>query len=59
MTSYVSFPTTCQLISVLLTTSSETEAMDALRTLQEHDIGRLLVVEDGELVGLVSRTERR
>jgi len=33
--------------------------MDALRTLQEHDIGRLLVVEDGELVGLVSRTERR
>ncbi|PSQ47561.1 hypothetical protein BRD19_09115 [Halobacteriales archaeon SW_7_65_23] len=59
MTSYVSFHTTCQLISVLLTTSSETEAMDALRTLQEHDIGRLLVVEDGELVGLVSRTERR
>jgi len=41
----------------VVTTSPETEAMDALRTLQEHDIGRLPVVEDGELVGLVSRTD--
>ncbi|MDR9411151.1 MAG: CBS domain-containing protein [Haloquadratum sp.] len=38
-------------------THPETPAMDALETLQQHDIGRLPVVADGELVGLVSRSD--
>jgi Zn-dependent protease/CBS domain-containing protein len=38
-------------------THPETPAMDALETLQRHDIGRLPVVADGELVGLVSRSD--
>lgn len=33
------------------------EAMDALQRMQQGRIGRLLVVEDGELVGLISRTD--
>ena len=33
-------------------------AMDALTTMQEHNVGRLPVIDvDGELVGLVSRTD--
>ena len=33
-------------------------AMDALATMQEHNVGRLPVIDaDGELVGLVSRTD--
>jgi CBS domain-containing protein len=32
-------------------------AMDALEQMQEADIGRLLVMDDKELVGLISRTD--
>jgi len=36
----------------------DTNAMEALQRMQEHDVGRLLVVDDrGDLVGLVSRTD--
>jgi Zn-dependent protease/CBS domain-containing protein len=38
-------------------TQPDTPAMDALETLQRHDIGRLPVVADDELVGLVSRSD--
>jgi Zn-dependent protease/CBS domain-containing protein len=41
----------------LQVTHPETPAMDALETLQRHDIGRLPVVVDDELVGLVSRSD--
>jgi len=32
--------------------------MTAVDALAEHSAGRLLVTEDGELVGLVTRTDR-
>ncbi|PSP40040.1 metalloprotease [Halobacteriales archaeon QH_7_65_31] len=35
----------------------DTSAMDALEQMQETDVGRLLVMDDGELVGLLSRTD--
>ena len=35
----------------------DTSAMDALEQMQEADVGRLLVMDDGELVGLLSRTD--
>jgi len=38
-------------------THPDTPAMDALEQLQRHDIGRLPVVADAELVGLVSRSD--
>jgi CBS domain-containing protein len=38
-------------------THPDAPAMDALETLQRHDIGRLPVVVDAELVGLVSRSD--
>jgi len=38
-------------------THPETPAMDALEMLQRHDIGRLPVVVDDDLVGLVSRSD--
>ncbi|SDX79882.1 CBS domain-containing protein [Halopenitus persicus] len=42
----------------LVTVSPDTEAMDALQTMQRNDVGRLPVVDaDGNLVGLVSRTD--
>jgi Zn-dependent protease/CBS domain-containing protein len=42
----------------LVTVSPETEAMDALQTMQRNDVGRLPVVNaGGNLVGLVSRTD--
>ncbi|MES3161618.1 MAG: M50 family metallopeptidase [Halorubrum sp.] len=40
------------------TVTSDTDAMTALRTMQEHDVGRLPVVnERGELIGLISRSD--
>jgi Zn-dependent protease/CBS domain-containing protein len=40
------------------TIGAQTEAIDALQTLRENNIGRLPVVDDnGELVGLISRTD--
>jgi Zn-dependent protease/CBS domain-containing protein len=40
------------------TIRAQTEAIDALQTLRENNIGRLPVVDDsGELVGLISRTD--
>ncbi len=42
----------------VVTIPPDANAMDTLRTLQEHDIGRLPVVTgNGELVGIVSRTD--
>ncbi|MFB6138756.1 MAG: CBS domain-containing protein [Halobacteriaceae archaeon] len=41
----------------LETVSPDTGVMDAFDTMQEHGIGRLLVVADGDLVGLISRTD--
>jgi predicted transcriptional regulator len=35
----------------------DAEAMDALERMQEADIGRLLVMDDETLVGLISRTD--
>lgn len=43
--------------SELETTAPDAEAMDALNRMQQRGIGRLLVVENGELVGLISRTD--
>lgn len=40
------------------TITPNTNAMAALQRMQEHDVGRLVVVDDeGDLVGLVSRTD--
>ncbi|MFC7008839.1 CBS domain-containing protein [Halalkalicoccus salilacus] len=41
----------------LETIGPDAEAMDALNRMQRHGIGRLLVVEGGDLVGLISRTD--
>jgi len=41
----------------LVTIAPDDEAMTALTRMQEHGVGRLLVVDDGTLVGLVSRTD--
>jgi len=41
----------------LKTVDPDMNAMDALQEIQSDDVGRLLVVEDDELVGLVSRTD--
>ncbi|PSP79134.1 metalloprotease [Halobacteriales archaeon QS_1_68_20] len=41
----------------LVTVGPDEEAVEAFERLQEHDVGRLLVLDDGELVGLVSRTD--
>ncbi|WP_336342993.1 M50 family metallopeptidase [Halalkalicoccus ordinarius] len=41
----------------LETIGPDDEAMDALNRMQREGIGRLLVVEDGDLVGLISRTD--
>jgi len=37
--------------------SSDDDAMTAIQKMQQHDIGRLPVVDDGDLVGLVSRSD--
>lgn len=39
------------------TISPDSNAMDAFDTMQREGIGRLAVVEDGELVGLITRTD--
>ena len=41
----------------LATVGPMTGAMTALETMQRENVGRLLVVEDGRLVGLISRTD--
>jgi Zn-dependent protease/CBS domain-containing protein len=42
----------------LVSAAPDADAMAALRTMQEHDVGRLPVVDgDGELVGLLSRSD--
>jgi len=42
----------------VVTTTPDADAIDALRKLQRHDIGRLPVVNGaGELIGIVSRTD--
>lgn len=41
----------------LVTIGPGDEAMTALTRMQEHGVGRLLVVDDGMLVGLVSRSD--
>jgi CBS domain-containing protein len=35
----------------------ETSAVDALKLMLERNIGRLLVLENGKLIGIVSRTD--
>ncbi|MFB6123986.1 MAG: CBS domain-containing protein [Haloferacaceae archaeon] len=37
--------------------SPDADAMDAISTMQEHGVGRLPVVDDDTLVGLISRTD--
>ncbi|WP_226482432.1 CBS domain-containing protein [Natrinema amylolyticum] len=41
----------------LQTISPDSDAMTAIERMREHDIGRLLVVDDDDLVGLISRTD--
>lgn len=41
----------------LQTISPDSDAMTAIEQMREHDIGRLLVVDDDDLVGLISRTD--
>jgi CBS domain-containing protein len=41
----------------LATISSDADAMEAITTMQQHGVGRLPVVDDGEFVGLVSRSD--
>ena len=41
----------------LKTIEPDSNAMEAIERMRENDIGRLLVVEDGDLVGLISRTD--
>ncbi|MFB6303925.1 MAG: CBS domain-containing protein [Haloferacaceae archaeon] len=39
------------------TVAPDADAMDAITAMQRDDVGRLPVVEDGDLVGLISRTD--
>ena len=41
----------------LYTVSPDADVMTALDQLNEHDVGRLLVMDDGEFVGLLTRTD--
>lgn len=41
----------------LQTISPDSDAMTAIERMRDHDIGRLLVVDDDDLVGLISRTD--
>jgi CBS domain-containing protein len=41
----------------VVSVAPETDAMAALEAMQDRGVGRLVVVSDGDLVGLVSRTD--
>ncbi len=41
----------------LLTIGPEADAMDALTRMQQESVGRLIVMEDGEFVGLLTRSD--
>jgi CBS domain-containing protein len=41
----------------LITTNPSEEAIIALEKLQKNDLGRLPVVEDDKLVGIISKTD--
>ncbi|NUB90414.1 CBS domain-containing protein [Haloterrigena sp. SYSU A558-1] len=41
----------------LRTITPDSDAMTAIEEMRENDIGRLLVVDDGDLVGLISRSD--
>ncbi|RKD93509.1 CBS domain-containing protein [Halopiger aswanensis] len=41
----------------LQTIAPDSDAMEAIDRMRANDIGRLLVVDDGDLVGLISRTD--
>ena len=41
----------------LYTVAPEADVMTALEQLNEHNVGRLLVMDDGEFVGLLTRTD--
>jgi len=41
----------------LQTITPDSDAMAAIDQMREHDIGRLLVVDNDDLVGLISRTD--
>ncbi|QRV16755.1 CBS domain-containing protein [Haloterrigena salifodinae] len=41
----------------LRTIAPDSDAMTAIEEMRENDIGRLLVVEDGDLIGLISRSD--
>ncbi|WP_440766799.1 CBS domain-containing protein [Natronorubrum sp. DTA7] len=41
----------------LKTISPDSDAMTAIERMREHNIGRLLVVDDGDLIGLISRSD--
>ena len=43
--------------STLYTVSPDTPLMEAARTMAEHDIGSLVVMEHGELVGMLTFRE--
>lgn len=43
--------------SDVTTVSPDSNAMEAFDMMQQHGIGRLAVVEDGDLVGLITRTD--
>ncbi|MFC6752751.1 CBS domain-containing protein [Halorubrum tibetense] len=46
------------MVTDVATVAADTDAMTALRVMQEHDVGRLPVTnEEGELVGLISRSD--
>jgi CBS domain-containing protein len=42
----------------IITVTPETDALEALQTMQQHNIGRLAVVDsNGDLCGIISRTD--
>ena len=41
----------------VISISEDADAMDALKMLSSHNIGRLLVQDNGRVVGIVSRTD--
>ena len=41
----------------LITVSEDESAADVLRLISQHNVGRLIVVKDGALVGILSKTD--